>query len=161
MQKRRESVFLPETNLSWSFKPNFHGFSLTSWRQLEHTEMNKTFRVYSTLRMTFSPCIWSRHMHIFYVFDDTYCWFYLFIGRTDTEAEALILWLSDARRWLIGTDPDAGKDWGQEEKGHDRGWDGWMASRTQWTRVWVNSGSWWWTGRPGVLPSTGSTKNCT
>ena len=33
----------------------------------------------------------------------------------------------------------------------DRGWDGWMASLTQWTWVWVNSGSWWWTGRPGVL----------
>ena len=33
----------------------------------------------------------------------------------------------------------------------DRGWDGWMASLTQWTRVWVNSRSWWWTGRPGVL----------
>ena len=32
-----------------------------------------------------------------------------------------------------------------------RGWDGWMASPTQWTWVWVNSGSWWWTGRPGVL----------
>ena len=36
-------------------------------------------------------------------------------------------------------------------KGEDRGWDGWMASLTQWTWVWVNSGSWWWTGRPGVL----------
>ena len=36
-------------------------------------------------------------------------------------------------------------------KGDDRGWDGWMASPTQWTWVWVNSGSWWWTGRPGVL----------
>ena len=33
----------------------------------------------------------------------------------------------------------------------DRGWDGWMASLTQWTWVWVNSGSCWWTGRPGVL----------
>ena len=33
----------------------------------------------------------------------------------------------------------------------DRGWDGWMASLTQWARVWVNSGSWWWTGSPGVL----------
>ena len=38
-------------------------------------------------------------------------------------------------------------------EGDDRGWDGWMASPTQWTRVWVNSGSWWWTGRPGVLQS--------
>jgi len=37
-----------------------------------------------------------------------------------------------------------------EEEGI-RGWDGWMASLTQWIWVWVNSGSWWWTGRPGVL----------
>ena len=36
-------------------------------------------------------------------------------------------------------------------KGSDRGWDGWMASPTQWTWVWVDSRSWWWTGRPGVL----------
>ena len=41
-------------------------------------------------------------------------------------------------------------------KGDDRGWDGWMASPTQWTQVWVNSGSWWWTRRPGVLQSMGS-----
>ena len=38
-------------------------------------------------------------------------------------------------------------------EGDDRGWDGWMASPTQWRWVWVNSGSWWWTGRPGVLLS--------
>ena len=36
-------------------------------------------------------------------------------------------------------------------EGEDRGWDDWMASPTWWTWVWVNSGSWWWTGRPGVL----------
>ena len=41
-------------------------------------------------------------------------------------------------------------------EGDDRVWDGWMASPTQWTWVWVNSGSWWWTGRPGVLQSMGS-----
>ena len=41
-------------------------------------------------------------------------------------------------------------------EGDDRGRDGWMASPTQWTWVWVNSGSWWWTGRPGVLQSMGS-----
>ena len=40
-------------------------------------------------------------------------------------------------------------------EGDDRGWDGWMASPTQWTRVWASSGSWWWTGRPGVLQSMG------
>ena len=38
-------------------------------------------------------------------------------------------------------------------EGDDRGWDGWMASPTQWTWVWVSSRSWWWTGRPGVLQS--------
>ena len=41
-----------------------------------------------------------------------------------------------------------------EEK--DRGWGGWMASPTQWTWVWASSGSWWWTGRPGVLQLMGS-----
>ena len=41
-------------------------------------------------------------------------------------------------------------------EGDGRGCDGWMASPTQWTWVWVNSGSWWWTGRPGVLQSMGS-----
>ena len=40
--------------------------------------------------------------------------------------------------------------------GDDRGWDGWMASPTQWTWVWESSGNWWWTGRPGVLQSMGS-----
>ena len=41
-------------------------------------------------------------------------------------------------------------------EGEDRGWDGWMASLMPWTWVWVSSGSWWWTGRPGVLQSMGS-----
>ena len=41
-------------------------------------------------------------------------------------------------------------------EGDARGWDDWMSSLTQWTWVWVNSGSWWWTGRPGVLQSMGS-----
>ena len=41
-------------------------------------------------------------------------------------------------------------------EGDDRGWDGWMASLTRWKWVWVNSGSWWWTGRLGVLEFMGS-----
>jgi len=41
-------------------------------------------------------------------------------------------------------------------EGDDRGWDGWMASPTRWTWVWVDSGNWWWTGRPGVLRFMGS-----
>ena len=46
-------------------------------------------------------------------------------------------------------------------EGDDRGWDGWMASLTWWTWVWVNSGSWWWTGRPGVLWFMGCQKSRT
>ena len=45
---------------------------------------------------------------------------------------------------------------GGRRKGDDPGWDGWMASRTRWTWVWVTSGRWWWTGRPGVLRFMGS-----
>ena len=70
---------------------------------------------------------------------------WIFIGRTDAEAESLVLWPPDAKNWLIG------KDWCWERlkvgEGDDRGWDGWMASPTQWTWVWVNSRSWWWTRR--------------
>ena len=76
---------------------------------------------------------------------------WVFIGRTDVEAETPILWPPDAKNWLIGKDPDAGRDWGQEEKGTTEdemaGWHHRLDG--QW--VWVNSGSWWWTGRPGVL----------
>ena len=64
-------------------------------------------------------------------------------GRNDAKAETPVLWPPHLKSWLIGKYPDAGRDWGQEEKGTTRGWDGWMASPTQWTWVWVNSGSWW------------------
>ena len=73
---------------------------------------------------------------------------WMFIGRTDAEAETLILWPPDMKNWLIGKNPDAGNDWRQEKR--TTGWDGWMASPTRWTWVWVSPGSWWWTGKPGV-----------
>ena len=79
----------------------------------------------------------------------------VFIGSTDAKAETPVLWPPHGKSWLIGKDSDAGRDWGQEEKG-TTGWDGWMASPTRWTWVWVNSGSWWWTGRPDVLQFMGS-----
>ena len=83
-------------------------------------------------------------------------WSWVFIGRTDVEAETPILWPPDEKNWLIWKEPDAGKDGRQEKKGMTRGWNGWIASPSQWTWVWVNSGRWWWTGRPGVLQFMGS-----
>ena len=79
---------------------------------------------------------------------------WVFIGRTDVEAETPVLWPPGAKSWLIWKDPDAGKDWGQEERGMTG--DGWMALPTQWTCVWVDSGCWWWTGWPGMLRFMGS-----
>ena len=68
-----------------------------------------------------------------------------------------LLWPPHAKSWLIGKDPDGGKDWGQEEEGTTEDeMDGWMALLIRWTWVWINSGSWWWTGRPGVLRFMGS-----
>ena len=63
---------------------------------------------------------------------------WILIGRIDAEAETPILWPPDAKNWLTGKDPDAGKYWRQEEKG-ETGWDGWMASPTWWTWVWASS----------------------
>ena len=75
---------------------------------------------------------------------------WVFIGRTDVEPETPILlatWCEELTHLK--------RPWCWERlragKGDDRGWDGWMASPTRWTWVWVNSRSWWWTGRPGVL----------
>ena len=80
---------------------------------------------------------------------------WVFIGRTDAEAETPILWPPHAKSWLIEKDPDAGKDWRQEKKGtREDEMAGWHL--TQWTWVWVNSRSWWWTGRPGMLRFMGS-----
>ena len=80
---------------------------------------------------------------------------WMFFGRTDAKAEIPILWPPDARSWPIGKDSDAGRDWGQEEKGTTEdemaGWHHWLDGHD-----WVNSGSWWWTGRPGVLWFMGS-----
>ena len=64
---------------------------------------------------------------------------WIFIGRTDAEAETPILWPPDGKNWFIWKDPDAGKDWRWEKKGTTEDE---MASLTQWTWVWVNSRSW-------------------
>ena len=75
---------------------------------------------------------------------------WIFIWRTDAEAENRILW-----------PPDVKIPWSWERlkaggEGDDRGWDDWMASPTRWTWVWTSSTSWWWTGKPSVLEFIGS-----
>ena len=76
---------------------------------------------------------------------------WIFIGRTDAEAETPILWPPDSKNQLTGKDSDARKDWRQEEKGTTED-----EIPMWWTWVRVGSRTWWWTGRPGVLQSMGS-----
>ena len=78
---------------------------------------------------------------------------WIFTGRTDAEAEAPVLWPPDVKNWLTGKDSDAGQDWGWEKGKTEDDMVVWMASPTRWTWVWVSSGSWWRTGKPGVLQS--------
>ena len=79
-----------------------------------------------------------------------------FFGRNDAKAETPVLWplsckeLTHWKRFWCWEILGAGGE------GDDRGWDGWMASLTRWMWVSVNSGSWWWTGRPDVLQFVGS-----
>ena len=88
---------------------------------------------------------------------------WVFIGRTDVEAETPILWPPDAKSSFEKT-LMLGKIEGKRSRDH-RGWDGqsWVSSQVQWTWIWVDSGSWWWTGRAGVLRFMGSQRvghNC-
>ena len=74
------------------------------------------------------------------------CW--IFFGRTDAEAPILVAtWCEELTHWKR---PWFWKRLKAGAEGNDRGWDGWMTSLTQWTWVWASSGSWWWTGKPGV-----------
>ena len=81
------------------------------------------------------------------------CW--IFIGKTDVEAETPILWPSYVKKWLIEKKPWCWERLKVGGEGHDRGWYSWMPSPTQWTWVWVSSRSWWWTEKLGMLLSMG------
>ena len=74
---------------------------------------------------------------------------WIFIERSNPEAETPILWATWCEE-LTHFPPWCWKRLKVGE-GDERGWDDWMASPTRWTWVWVSSGSWWWTGKPGVL----------
>ena len=80
---------------------------------------------------------------------------WVFIGRTDVEAQLQyfghLMWRVDSLEKTLMLGGIGGR-----RRGDDRGWNGWMASSTWWTWVWVNSGSWWWTRRPGMLQFMGS-----
>ena len=109
---------------------NFHGQrSLVGYNSWGHKDMDKT--EWLTLSLSFTV-------------KNIFSWWNS--NTLATSCEELTHW---KRLWCW-------EGLGAGGEGDDRGWDGWMASPTWWTWVWVNSGSWWWTGRPGVLRFMGS-----
>ena len=93
-------------------------------------------------------CHWSKAMASLFDGECYYCFAWCQSWNSSTLATSCKELTHWKRPWCL-------EGLGAGE-GNNRGWDGWMASPTQWTWVWVNSGSWWWTGRPGVLRFMGS-----
>ena len=108
--------------------------------------------------------LWSSHSTPRYKFNrNAYVWYskwhislciaalFLMASKCKwSKCSATVEWISSSKR------PWCWDRLGAGGKGDDRGWDGWMASPTWWTWVWVDSRSWWWTGRPGVQRFMGS-----
>ena len=80
---------------------------------------------------------------------------WIFIGRTCAEAETPILWPPDAKSWLTGEDPDAGRDLGRRRRGQQKMRCLDVITDSMDTSL-LSYGSWWWTGKPGMLQSMGS-----
>ena len=119
---------------NWTIKKAEHrridAFEPWSWRRLLRVPWTARRSIQSMLRSAL--CVYWKD----------WCWSW--------NSNVLATWCDKLTHWKRPW------CWGAGGEGNDRGWDGLMASLTQWTRVWVNSGSFWWTGRPGVLRVMGS-----
>ena len=118
---------------SWTVKKAEHrkidAFELCCWRRLLRVPWTARRSNQSILRRSVLGVHWK-----------DWCWSWN-SNTLATSCKGLTHW---KRPWCW-------EGLGARGEGDDREWDAWMASPTQWTWVWVNSGSWWWTGRPGVL----------
>ena len=122
---------------SWTIKKSVHwridAFELWCWRRL--------LRVPWTARRSNQSILGDQS----WVFIGRRCWSW--------NSNTLAIWWEELTLLKI---PWCWERLRAGGEGDDREWDGWKASLTQWTWVWVNSGGWWWTGRPGVLQFKGS-----
>ena len=110
-------------------------FELWCWRRL--------LRVPQTARRSNQSISWRRS--VLSVHWKDWCWSW--------SSNTLATWCEELTHWKR---PSCWERLKMEGEGGDRGWDGWMASLTQWTWVWSSSRNWWWTGKLGMLQSLGS-----
>ena len=122
---------------SWTIKKAKHwkidAFELWCWRRLLRVPWTARRSSQSNLRKSVLNIHWK-----------DWCWSWNY--------NTLTTWWEEPTDWK--------RHWCLERlkvggEGDDRGWDSWMASSTRWTWVWIDSRSWWWTGKPGMLQSTG------
>ena len=122
---------------SWTVKKaeslRINAFALWCWRRLMKVPWTARRSNQSILREINPDIHWK-----------DWCWSWNF--------NTLAIWCEDLTHWKRPCCWEMLK----AGEGDNRGWDGWMALLTPWAWVWVNSGSWWWTGRPGMLLSMGS-----
>ena len=128
------------------FQVVMYGYESWTLKKAEHWRID-AFEMWSWRRLLRVPWTSGRS-------NQSIQW--VFIGRTDIEAETPILWPPDVTSWLMWKRPWCWERLRAGGEGDDRGWHGWMVSPTQWTWVWVGTRRWWWTGRPGVLRFLGS-----
>ena len=122
---------------SWTIKKaecqRMEAFELWCWRRLLRDPWTARRSNQSILKESVLNIHWK-----------DWCWSW--------NSNTLVTWCKELTHWK--------RSWCWERlkaggKGDNRGWDGWIASLTQWTWVWLGLGSWWWTGKPGVLQSMG------
>ena len=122
---------------SWTIKKaeswRIDAFELWCWRRLLSVPWTARRSNQSILRKSVLNIHWK-----------DWCWSW--------SSNTLATW---CKNWLIRKRPWCWERLKAGGEGDHRGWGGWMASPTQWTWVWVSSGSWWWTGKPGMLQSMG------
>ena len=101
---------------------------------------------WESLGLQGNPISQSQRKSVLNIHWKDWCW--------SSKSNTLATWCEELTHWK--------RPWCWEKLkaggGDDRGWDGWMASLTQGTWIWLNSGSWWWTGKPGMLQSMESQK---
>ena len=128
-----------------------HGITEESWIFSKNFQRGHTYYYWSTrpTKECFMFMLREGTSKAWPLDPTTLCSIYSLIGRTDAEVETPILWPLDMKSWLIGKDPDAGKDWRLEDKEMTEDeMIGWHHRCDRW--VWASSRSWWWTGKPGV-----------